>query len=211
MNKKIEILDGTKYIYSSDWIYSLENLSLWNYYWYQQKILQDKIKKGDTILEIGVGSGFTSNYLKSKGFNVRTFDIDKDKNPDIIGNLVNYDFKTAFDHILAFEIFEHIPYDKFIIVLKKLKKNCIKTLFFSVPLNRKLLFKISLFLPYIKDINWEISIKKRQITTEAHYWELDYKDLSEKKFISDIESTGYKIINSSKFSSLKFYVLRPVN
>ena len=61
MNKKIEILDGTKYIYSSDWIYSLENLSLWNYYWYQQKILQDKIKKGDTILEIGVGSGFTSN------------------------------------------------------------------------------------------------------------------------------------------------------
>ncbi len=209
MNQKIEILDGIKYRYSSDWINDFENKTRWNYYWYQQKILHGKIELKDRILEIGVGSGFISNYLKSKGFNIKTFDIDKDKNPDIIANIVSYDFKSTFDHILAFEIFEHIPYDKFIIVLKKLKKVCKKTLFFSVPLNRKVLFRISLFLPLIKHINWELSIKKRRITTEAHFWELNYKELSEKKLINDIESAGFKITDNTKFSSLKYFILRP--
>ncbi len=211
MNEKIEILDGIKYRYSSDWIYDFENKTRWNYYWYQQKILHDKINREDRILELGVGSGFISNYLRSKGFNVTTFDIDKDKNPDIIANIVDYNFKTEFDHILAFEIFEHIPYDKFIIVMNKLKNVCKKKLFFSVPLNRKVIFKISMFIPLIKDVNWEIRIKKRRITTEAHFWELDYKELKEKKFISDIVSAGFKIIDISTFSSLRYFILKSEN
>ena len=33
----------------------------------------------DRIAEIGVGSGFIYNYLKSKGFNIKSIDIDPDK------------------------------------------------------------------------------------------------------------------------------------
>ena len=34
------------------------------------------------VLEIGVGSGFTANYLRSRGVQVTTLDIDHEKEPD---------------------------------------------------------------------------------------------------------------------------------
>ena len=52
-------------------------------YWYQQKIMEGfaEWNKGETMLEIGVGSGFTSNYCRNKGFKVTTLDIVDDKKP----------------------------------------------------------------------------------------------------------------------------------
>ena len=102
------------YSYSTDWIHNLESKKHWQLYWHQQKLLENRISVNDKILEVGVGSGFTANYLKSKGFNVKTVDIDQNKNPDIVKNIVYTEPKFFnFDVLLAFNIFEHIPYDEF--------------------------------------------------------------------------------------------------
>jgi uncharacterized UPF0146 family protein len=85
--------------------------------------MKNYLKSKDTILEIGIGTSFTANYLKSKRFSVTTFDIDEEKKPDIVGNIVKYNWDTInFDHILAFEVFEHIPFAEFKQALIKLKK-----------------------------------------------------------------------------------------
>ena len=95
--------------------------------------MQHLVNKGETLLEIGVGSGFAANYLKSKGVHVTTLDIDKEKQPDIAANIVQYSFPNQYEHISAFEVFEHIPFMEFKNVITKIGCVCKKNLFLSVP------------------------------------------------------------------------------
>jgi uncharacterized UPF0146 family protein len=205
---KIDIVDGVKYSYSSNWINKLENEEHWRLYWKQQQVMQDHLKYGDTILEIGVGTSFTANYLKSKKFSVTTFDIDKEKKPDIVGNLVTYDWNNIrYDHILAFEVFEHIPFDEFKKVLIKLKKVCKKNIFISLPINEKILFEIEYKIPKFKKNILKLSIKKNKITTQNHFWEIGYSKYSEVFIENMFIEQGYKLKSKSKKSSFIFYVL----
>lgn len=80
------------YNFSTDWIHKFENQKHWMHYWHQLNILFSHLSEGDRILEIGVGTRFTSNYLKSKGYHLTTIDIDAKKQPDIVANIVDYDF-----------------------------------------------------------------------------------------------------------------------
>ena len=59
--------------------------------------MEGLLAEGDTVLEIGPGSGFTSNYLRSKGIAVTTLDIDPAKHPDIVANVVEYEFPEPHD------------------------------------------------------------------------------------------------------------------
>ena len=80
---KSVVYEDIIYKYGADWTSYLESYEHGGEYWYQQKIMEGFTEwyKGATILEIGVGSGFTSNYCRNKGFKVTTLDIDDDKKP----------------------------------------------------------------------------------------------------------------------------------
>ena len=205
---KVEIVDGIEYTYSSDWIKELESEEHWRLYWQQQKIIHNYLNPKDKILEIGVGTSFTANYLKSKKFNVTTFDIDKEKTPDIVGNIVEYNWGTIdFNHILAFEVFEHIPFDEFKKALIKLKKICKNNIFISLPLNEMLLFELEYKIPKFRKNILRLPIAKNKITTKNHFWEIGYDKYSEifieKMFIQE----GYKVVEKHKKSSFIYYVL----
>ena len=74
-SSKSQNVDGIEYRYSSEWIKSLESEDHWRFYWSQISLIHKELQEGDTILEIGPGSGFTTNYLRSKGYTVSTIDI----------------------------------------------------------------------------------------------------------------------------------------
>ena len=63
--------------YSSNWIHKLETREHWLSYWHQIKLMEGYVEQKDSLVEIGIGSGFTSNYLRSKKVDVLTIDIDK--------------------------------------------------------------------------------------------------------------------------------------
>ena len=65
--------------YSSDWINKLESKEHWLSYWHQIKLMLESLEPHDSVIELGIGSGFTSNYLRSKNIDVLTVDIDKKK------------------------------------------------------------------------------------------------------------------------------------
>ena len=160
---EFDLVDDVKYTYSSEWISELETEEHWRLYWQQQKLMKEYIKEGDTVLEIGIGTSFTANYLKSKKINVTTMDIDKVKEPDIVGNIVNFDWEDLqFDHILGYEVFEHIPFSEFAKILSDLQKVCKKNLFISLPLNEKVLIELEYKLPKFKKRNFRLPIKKKQ-------------------------------------------------
>jgi len=191
-NEQSEKKGDVVYKYSSDWIAKLEAESHWCLYWKQQDILQPIMSEKDTVLEIGVGTGFTANYLKSKGHEVDTFDIDKEKCPDFVGNMVHDPFPGVYDHIIAFEVFEHIPYDEFLQVLKKVLESSRVSLCFSVPIARKTCLGFSFKIPRVREKSWSFSWKKKRIW-DYHFWEIDFEGLTKNKLIVDIEKAGFKV------------------
>ena len=81
-------------------------------YWHQiYEIFEFNPKK---VLEIGIGNGFASKYLKERSVNVITLDIDRRLNPDIEGSVLNIPIADeSFDVVVCYELLEHLPYESF--------------------------------------------------------------------------------------------------
>jgi len=211
---KSEYSQGIEYKYGAGWTKRLESEQHWRFYWYQQKIMEDFVKpdKKEEILEIGVGSGFTANYCKSRGLKVTTMDIDADKKPDIIANAVSYPFTEKYDHLMAFEVFEHMPYNEFEKILFKIPSFINRYTFISLPRNEKVLLSFHIKLPKLKPIALEWRVLKGKISTETHQWELDYKkEYSQTKVEQLFSAAGLKIKKMLKCEYIRFYALEIVN
>ncbi|MBO8130938.1 MAG: class I SAM-dependent methyltransferase [Candidatus Marinimicrobia bacterium] len=196
-----------KYQYSSDWINKLESEIHWRQYWFQLKLIEKYVKKEDRILEIGCGSRFISNYLISRGYSVTTLDIDRNKNPDIVANVVEYNFTDIYDTILAFEIFEHIPFEDFKNVIKKISKSCRNFLIVSVPYNEKVILHLELYIPRVGQKTIHFAIKRGKIIEKHHHWEIGY-NVTEKEFYILFESNNFTIVEKRKRWVYNYTVLK---
>lgn len=101
----------------------------------------------ENVLEIGIGNGFVSTFLKKSGFNVTTFDINSNLNPDITGNIVDLDKffnNNSFDLILCAEVLEHLPFKYFEQVLRKLNKISCKYVIITLPRMHRVIFDLDL-------------------------------------------------------------------
>jgi len=68
------------------------------------------------ILEIGLGPRLIYAYLKESGFKVTGFDIEKDLNPDVVGDVRNLSGSFSdnqFDLVCCFQVLEHLPFEEF--------------------------------------------------------------------------------------------------
>jgi len=171
-------------------------------------INRDKL---ETMIEIGVGSGFTANYCRSKGFRVKTLDIDSEKTPDILANVVEYEFKEKYDYLMAFEILEHIPFTEFQKIIEKIPSFVNKYAFISLPRNERRLIDVQVRFPIIKKIRFGWTVLARKLFTETHLWELDYKNYKQKKVEKLMEDSGLKIRKKIKNKYIYFYALEICN
>lgn len=202
-DEKYQKIGEHEYHYSTNWIYSLESEKHWRLYWTQLNLMKNDVKPDQHVLEIGVGSGFTANYLRSKGVRVTTIDIDPEKKPDIVSNIVTFnwaDFK--YDHLLGFEVFEHIPLQEFLKLLPHLASSFSGYLFFSIPKNERTWLHMEIQLPKLGNRTLRLTTKKNKITTKHHFWEIDagmtYKELTE-----HLKKSSLKIsAQETKFSRL---------
>ena len=170
--------------------------------------MEELVKPGQHVLEIGVGSGFAANYLRSNNIAVTTLDIDEDKSPDIVANLVTYEFQQEYDHILGFEVFEHIPFKEFKALLNKFSKFCKGYLFLSVPRNERIWLQCELKLPILGNMAFEITTLKGKISEPHHFWEVDYGKFSKKHLEKTFEQHDFEMVNCQKKFSKLFYTLK---
>src|SRR3990167_6088204 len=92
------------------------NLDRFISYFYQIDLITSLVTDKDTdgVLEVGVGSGMASNYLKMADFKVFTCDFDKDLNPDYVADIRQIPVgDDAFKVVTAFEVLEHLPFEDF--------------------------------------------------------------------------------------------------
>ncbi len=168
--------------------------------------------KPESILEIGIGNGFTSTFLKRAGFGVTTVDINLELSPDIccsIGELPEYIKESKFDLVVCCEVLEHMPFDDFaknIDILKSIGDR----LYLTLPNHNKVFgFAGIIRIPKFPEIfiKKQFEMKSGNRLPAEHFWEIDSSTQSSKSEIIDIISQRYKTVKSYKYGLNPYHVV----
>lgn len=161
-------------------------------YWHQ---LDEVIKLNPfSVLEIGVGDKVFANYLKDNtGVKYTSADIAEDLNPDVVTDVLNLSFENdSFDIACAFEVLEHLPFDKFNIALAELKRVAKSHVIISLP-HWGRHFSVDFRMPFFKRLKWHKKINLMPIEHKfngQHYWEIGKKGYDIKKIKEKIKASG---------------------
>lgn len=149
--------------------------SRWASYWCQINEVLDLHPRN--VLEIGAGNKTVANYLKNKGMETVTLDVNRELNPDIVASVVKMPIDSDFfDAVLCAEVLEHLPFDDFGKCLAEIRRVTARYLVLSLPHfgpSVRLSFKV----PFLREkkFAFKISWPVRHRFNGKHYWEIGKK------------------------------------
>jgi len=157
--------------------------------------------KRKNILEIGIGNGLVSDFLKKAGLNVTTVDINPNLNPDIVGSVTDLAeilHQRKFDIVLCAEVLEHMPFSNFEKAIRNIAALTNEYAILTLPRCQKIIFDMQFNiklpkLPYLEK-GLFLSLPQCNVATE-HHWELDSNKITKVKNIKKILSKYFIILN----------------
>jgi len=182
-------------------------------YWHQiNEIIKLNPKR---VLEIGIGNGFVSKYLKERGINIITLDIDCRLQPDVVGSVTNIPFTDkSFDVVACYEVLEHLPYENFHTSLCEIFRVSSSYAIISLP-DVSRVYRIDVQIPKIGEIKRLFYLPRRKMPVHnfdgEHYWEMGKFGYPLKKIIEDIQRAGFEVKKTYRvfeFPYHRFFVLR---
>jgi len=182
-------------------------------YWHQiNEIMELNPKK---VLEIGVGDGFVSKYLKERGVNVITLDIDERLKPDAVGSVLDIPFsESSFDVVTCYEVLEHLPYENFKKALSEIFRVSKSYAILSLP-DASRVYRLYVHIPKVGIIKKLIPLPRydRRIHKfdGEHYWEIGKAGYPLNKITKDIESVRFNIVKTYRvfeYPYHRFFVLK---
>lgn len=167
-------------------------------YWHQ--INEVVLLNPKRVLEIGVGNGFVSRYLRGKGINIITLDINSLLKPNVVGSVLEIPFADKlFDVVACFETLEHLPYSNFAGALKEIYRVSDKYAILSFP-DLTTCYRLHIELPRIKPIKKLIPHPFHRPaplkTGGQHYWEIGKPGYPLKKIKYDIKQIRFRILKT---------------
>ncbi|HYF05873.1 MAG TPA: class I SAM-dependent methyltransferase [Patescibacteria group bacterium] len=150
--------------------------------------------KPTSVLEVGVGDKVFANFLMNNTqVSYKSLDIAADLHPDIVGSVESIPLPdNSVDTAAAFEILEHLPFEKFEACVLELRRVSKKNVVLSLP-HYGPPIKFLIKLPCFPEIQFAWKFPHHPIHTfnGEHYWEIGkkgynlrkIKDLLEKYFI----------------------------
>lgn len=151
----------------------------------------------DSVLEIGIGSGFVSKYLKEKGVNITTLNFDPSLNPDRVGSVLDIPFEdNSFKVVACYEVLEHLPFENFKKALAAIFRVSKSYAILSLPdVNR--VYRVYVHFPKVGVFKKLIPLPrlKRPIYNfdGEHYWKIGKACYPLSKIICEIQKSGFKI------------------
>lgn len=159
-----------------------------------------------SIVEVGIGNGFTSTFLKRAGFEVVTVDINPDLEPDIcapVSELPNAVGGRRFDLAVCCEVLEHMPFEQFEESIRALRAVSDRA-YLTLP-TFKQTYGVGglLFLPKMPRIllNHYVEIprfKKRELL--EHCWEVGSMPETSRCSVIQIMKKHYKHVRCRRFA-----------
>lgn len=164
-----------------------DNLDRFISYYKQLELIKKNNPK--KILEIGIGNGFLSQYIKNNtNMDISTCDFDKDLKPDFVSDIRNLIFDdNSYDVVTSFEVLEHLPLKDLDKALSELSRVSSNKVIISIPCS-SFIFEMYLKFPLLylffdKYLYAAFSIpkffKKKKFDGQ-HYWELGNRGSSKK-------------------------------
>src|SRR5688572_29048427 len=192
----------------------------WESYYNQINEILKVAAPGDEVLEIGSSDGFTLSALRLMGLRASSIDSNPDTHPTTAGNIAELELPpSAYDIICSFQTLEHIAYEDFLKVLRRIHGSCRKYCLISLPLpgpemrfslrlplfSKPLALGVKLFLPWLKT-------PKRELP--EHQWELGRRDYPLERVRKDIAAAGFeieKVFHQHSCLYFTFFVLKRVS
>ena len=182
-------------------------------YWHQ---IDEVLKiRPDNVLEIGIGNGFVSHYLKGRGIKIASMDIITELAPLVVGAVEKIPFAPeSFDVILCCEVLEHLPYSNFVPSVKNLAETARRFLILSLP-DVSTVYRVHFELPRMKKIKTMFHHPYPRPVPHTfdgeHHWEIGKKSYSLKRIIADFTLCGLDIIETYRvfeFPYHRFFILK---
>ena len=192
--------------YHSDNYFSYDRL--WSYSEQIQHIMRMQPRN---LIEIGVGNGFVSEFLRKTGIDVKTFDINPDLQPDVVAPVQEVgDFiePGEYDLISCCEVLEHLPFEEFEPIVREF--SCLaERLFLTLPVfgTRRIGFGGLVQLPgFSRWLGlWLRLPKRRQPLPDMHFWEIDYSKQTRKERIMQILRKHYRDVETGLFKANPYH------
>lgn len=169
------------------------------------------------VLEIGPGNGIVSFILRKKGYKVVTVDIDESVEPDFVASVESLPFHdNSFDTVVCCQVLEHLPWDKFSVSLREIRRVTRKWCIISLPHVGSFWFFIAK-LPLIGGVWGSIKspfLKKMDFSTHPeHRWSIGAKGYSDNTVDNTIVESGFRILKSYRpgmYKEYKLYLLQKI-
>jgi 2-polyprenyl-3-methyl-5-hydroxy-6-metoxy-1,4-benzoquinol methylase len=148
----------------------------WMSYWHQIRAVL--AVRPRTVLEIGAGSGVFADYLRRAGVDVKTFDLDRSRVADFVGDVARLDATLpagmTFDAVCAFQVLEHLPLAELEDCVAQLAARANPHVFVSLPY-RGLRVRIALWWgDHRFTLGHKFMLPWRHRPIPEHHWELGY-------------------------------------
>jgi|ETNmetMinimDraft_22_1059887.scaffolds.fasta_scaffold00040_10 2-polyprenyl-3-methyl-5-hydroxy-6-metoxy-1,4-benzoquinol methylase len=160
------------------------------------------------VLEIGLGNGFVSSFLRRAGLEVTTMDVNPNLEPDVVASVEDLDRKfdsATFDCVLCCEVLEHVSFDSFESSIDQIAKATNRHAILSFPTAKRQLLKFGLTFRFHsfreRFIGFRIRRRLKKLYP-AHHWELDFKKRFSKKAILGVLG--------ARFSRVEIKVIDPI-
>lgn len=163
-----------------------------------------------SVIEIGIGNGFVSSFLRRSGIKVKTFDINKNLQPDVccsIEDVPRY-INEDYDLTVCCEVLEHMPFEQFssnIDMISKLSDDA----YITLPNNRKSFgFGGIIRVPKLKhkEISFYIDINNKGHLGSGHFWEVGLNKNCDLKSIKKILLQNYEQVKIEKYSLNPYHI-----
>jgi len=164
-----------------------------------------------SAIEIGLGNGFVSTYLRRAGLPITTADINPALEPDICAPLaeVRSHIAQPVDVVICCEVLEHMPLDQLDANLDHLR-GLGDRLFLTLPNSYRAWGLSGLtFLPKLGGRQFDLNVNipwKRPIAGGPHFWEVGYSPACNRKAIVNRLRQRYASVRSGRFSLNPYHV-----
>lgn len=171
-----------------------EHFGRWASYYYQAKnIMRTNPSK---ILEIGIGNGIASGYLRAQGFTVTTADFAADLHPDIVADVTNLPFPdNSFDTVACCEVLEHLPFSESLKGLSEIRRVAKNYAVISLPDHRRVIFSAQIKFPFMQEKYFIARLPsfKKHVFDGQHYWEIGKSDFPLSRIRKAMTDSGFMI------------------